>query len=569
MHDCLTDITQCDAGINTKPDGGFIFDDTLYYEYLVKAFIHQLYEAIEDKCRDLYGNFSWDNSRVRYCISIASSSKKNTTDANLPDSSMDILKRLLLSKLLSINSVFSAKEAITVHKYVVNLMNNKALSKNSADRIMLYKKILQAATEVGMIEDYNDKDRMLWNGNTFKSFLAYRYFFHPINNAIINKGLNKEVFTFDLHGSEKTSKVITCTDRENITCKYKEYSILLDNIESRLYEWDFNYFDPKMVDNGIKSGQYTLKKLMKFLSKGTNCMSPHLCTYIKNHVDLSNPKETHKLGDLFFITGTDKIVNITSATNAKGIYHAIRYFRDSVLSTKLILSSLIEPWIKHQLTPAIVDVCRRHQSRNMSDWGSKECCLLFTGEIIETKYNGLLECKLPPTPPGDRTWPDYYIGTDNYTWADYLFQVLQASLENHFKGKFNDTIPYRILYDNRPDYSRHIDCLMKGVIHHDRYNMERISSKRYALHLLALDLKPTIGQPSFCYKVGNINDDFSDNEEPKLGMIKAKVVNALENNGLTFLHPLVNINEILADAKNTCLKFQVPRECSIAAGNYT
>ncbi|KAG2200128.1 hypothetical protein INT47_012409 [Mucor saturninus] len=569
FHDYLEDTHNTTSLPNVLP-GGRTCENRLYYDCLIKEFIQQLYESMEQACKSVFGYNSRDLADAQFRYTFAPASKRQIM-RNVQETSMEQLNSRLLSKLLGKDSVFTPKDVIEVHEYFKKLTFEKALPVKVDDLSDMSKTIFQAASEIGMVQAWNSTERLLWDGSYItKSFLAYRYFFSPINIAHLDNDINFQVFAFSMRDNIGKCRVITCIDKQTNQYKYENRILPLFDMESYgiLTLFDFDYPDPHTIKMFIKWNEYTLANLLPFLATKTNCMSAFINTYIKNHVDLSIAGQTHSIRNMFFDAETHKKIKMNFMGSMKGFEYAINHFKDAVVTSELILSLLIEPYIKFMLAPSIVSTCRRYKS---FEWGRHELCLIFTGEIVETKGHGLHECKLTPPAFQSETWQDFYTGGETYTWADYLFHFLQSSLEKCFLSGVNTNVHFRILYDNRPDYSRHVDCLMNGTIRYSGHKQEYISGEQYALHLLAFDVKP--GQPNFSYKVGGMNHDFSDDDtEKNCVRTKAETVDGVSEKGLTCLHPLIEHGNPLVrynEGVKSILKFVIPYECSIAAVLYS
>lgn len=568
FHDYLDDI-NLDSPVQNELPSGDTYEKRIYYDCLIKVFIQQLYELMKHAYKSNFGYLFRILPDAQFRYTFAPVSKRQTT-RNVQETSMEKLYSKLLSRLLGKDSVFTPNDAIKVHEYFKKITFEKALPVKNTDLTDMSEAMMKSASDIGMIQPWNSEKRFIWDGNyVTKPFLAYRYFFTPVLYTQVNNGTNNEVFTYYLNEGIKKFKVITCIDKETNQYKYQNKLLPLYNnngTEDIFTESVFDYPNPQTVQKFIQSGEYTIEKLLPFLATRTTCMNVFISNYIKNNVNLSKGRETHSIKKMFFVGDTDEIINIKYTGSIRGIEYALNYFKDVMITTRMILSLLIEPWIEEVLAPSIVSSCLRHQS---PDKNNNEFCLIFTGQIVKTKNYGLSECPKKPQIFQGRTWQDFYKGGETYTWSDYLFHILQVNLEKSFKSGYNTAISYRILYDNRPDYSRHVDSLMNGVIRYDRYKKEYTSNEEYVLHLLAFDVKP--GQPSFWYKVGGMDWDFSDKKEEECLKTKANIVDGVSEEGLTCLYPLIGQRKVLVQHHDagveSILKFVIPYECSIAAGN--
>lgn len=575
-------------------------NEKLYYSYLVDGFIRQLFGYIEQDfiTNKFHPKIDWNPRNVRYTVSVTQSSpKKNLTQTrnsnfrNIPGNNMDELKKYFLLLLGQESSKFPPESVTTLYNYVIKIWDDDdsiIIEKKTLASSVLSKYVYDAAADIGVVERGDSRLEIYWCQQNLTSVLAYRYFFSAVStlmqtdtlssgdgpnfisnskntNVAIENSLRAvtrmksrpsyDIYTFNLHSIEKTGQVLSFShiSRRPEYFKFNTYTLLFEQNQV-FFDWISQHKNPQLLAEELENGIY-FEAVIYNLANKINFMKTEVCAYIKNNIDLSNPNETHTLEDFFAIPEDSDQKNLilwyqrlsTSGTY-NSVFDCIRHLRHTTMTTEFIQNSLIIPWMQYQLTPAIMDVCIRHRNLKNSP-NSEECCLLFTGEIVETKYNGLM-----PKESGS-----------SITCEAFIFGVLKENLEAYFEQELGNSISHRILYDDNSKYSRHIDGVVNGIFLENKSSvLKRIARRRYAVHFLNYNVKKSTTQQK---EWTVVSDKEAVGAEDKK---KGRVLIDLQEDSLT-LHPLIKKDQELYDHLNKCFRnydnnFYVKNECSVAAG---
>lgn len=155
--------------------------DNLYYLCLIKAFIHQLHEWIQNDYEKLYPEKKWQPNDVRYYISVAAQSTNNLKSEQfniLNETPMSILKQDLLKKMTDRDQLFRPKDVIKVHSNICQLFDYKArLHVKQEEEKILKMHILKFASEIGMVKGADiSRKYIAWVDISSKPCSDYPYF---------------------------------------------------------------------------------------------------------------------------------------------------------------------------------------------------------------------------------------------------------------------------------------------------------------------------------------------------------------------------------------------------------
>ncbi|KAG2234225.1 hypothetical protein INT48_001944 [Thamnidium elegans] len=429
--------------------------DTLYYKCLINAFIHQLYEFIQNDYETLYPEKQWQVDNVRYCISIAPHATNNPDkeDFNIfINTPMTTLKQEILKKMTELDQVFSPGKVTNAHKSVCRLFDSKATFSSEEEKDVLKAQVFSSASEIGMVKGADIyQGSIVWVGlsNTYR--INYPYF------DIIGGDITRKEMCRGIQEDEKiqilTLDLKLFSRQEPVTTNIRP----LKSTVGPSIPWEFQSLLPAKIGKMISVGNYTAEKLLMHLAGMIDFMGPHVRDYISRNVIPSGPFATHTLGDLFLIPGTDDLIYmklpLSSTVNKAGLLYAMKQFKDYKIITKQIHDVLIRPWIKYRLAYMIKNACETYITSQ-----SEMLCLFFTGDSIN-------------------------------------FDILKPALKNLFDEKIYFS------FNSDVDFTRHVACLAHGNNTIVLQKATRVTEQRYAVHILSHDIKRQENMAQHMYKI--------------------------------------------------------------------
>lgn len=566
-----TIINHCELPSNgITPKNIEAINEELYYSILVDSFFRQLFRQI---AQDLNS----DPNRlpqISYSLSIAPPSPKSDSQQN----KMNDMKSKLLVLLAQTIPQFEVDTLTTLCNYVFDIWGDEdAACLKQFNLSLLSKFVDETSTEMGDLGNGNMMFEIYTVEKSSLPFSVYRYFSiltyllmekgllsfycspyslsksHKNNiskgstgkTSIMGNGTTSEskqynVYTFDLTGEKKTGYAIDY-DKKYLSPSYNALDAYPLELEIRTVCFDRSAQEQedKMLISNSTDDQNLIENTIFLLGRRINLMIPEVCTFIKNNIDLSKPNDTHLLKDIFGIPDDSEKLALglwyqKLASDFNYIYdlHNIRRLKFTRITTERIETLLILPWIRHFLTPAIVDVCATGRRANKIP-DSEECCLLFSDEIIETKNKGLS----PKT-----------LGS-SITCAAFLLDVFNESLENAFAAHTNGPIPHCIVYDKSPKNGRHFNIVLNSILL-DNMNIDvkRIAKRTYAVQFTRHNVIKTIVPQN------------QQNDKPT----SVKVISA-EN--IFKMYPLIRKYQVISNSTHGVSdSFFVENECFLAAG---
>ncbi|GAA5812330.1 hypothetical protein MFLAVUS_005781 [Mucor flavus] len=487
--------------------------DTFYYKHLIKAFIHQLYELIQNDYENLYPKKTWQGENVRYCISIAphATSNPNQKEFNIfTEIPMTTLKKGILTKMTELDKVFPPAEVTKAHDKICRLLDHKATYCPKVENEILKATVLSSASEIGMVKETDIyKGNIEWVGVSSTSRTSYPYF-EIICDDIQTKVPTEKPSLFN-RKSQETEKIQMLTMDLKVFSSQVPVVTDLEPLEPAAgpsIVWEFESLPPRSIGRKISKGNYTAQDLLTNLAGMIDFMGPYVRDYINRYVDPDRPLTTHTLGDLFLISGKNgrmfMQLPVKSAVNKAGILYAMKRFEDYKITNKQIQDVLIIPWIKYR-------ACKSYLTNP-----SQKLCLFLTDDSIEF---------------GSRI-----------TTGD-------------------------------PDFTRHVACLAHGVEAKVIRKLTRVTERRYAIHILSHDIKRQENMAEHMYsqffeRVRIKEEKNKDKKNEKDVQDKYyEILYTAQEGALTLLHPLISLNAYVSSIisnLNPYLQFKVPHECSIA-----
>lgn len=494
-------------------------DDFIYYEMLFKSFMQQLFEQLKKDFEKQFPQKDWTPETVRYSVSVASNAFP------LENNTMKELKAYL-SSYLQPRDNFSVDATLQAHSYLLQVIENKPTAVNT-----LYEYILQSAKAIGMIGQDDSENRIFWCGSRYNSALMHNYILHRYAGEL-SETTNIFEQLHDVNVKDKYSgypyrtysQSIRIMHRSNDTpknCYMFAFSLLeessrpfgrvqsitqrgisggdvqdvintrraalkFDQVNQFLSE-DDNPTHMSVIDCVDQKGEtiqiYEIERLLKYIGRETDFMSKHVRAYVKNKVDLSNLEEKHTIADMFVDDQTNRTHPICAISSTQPAYDliiedSILHYKHEQITTKDILKVLIIPWIQNRLTTAIINFCANYCPIDLDRDSRQHSCLIFEDEIVQTKSTGPVDLK---------NWRDIGIfegDEEEITASVFLFQFLKAELEKQIEAHMWNINCYSILHDTNPDYSRHIDCLINGLLVPKPEKLRRVVRNEYALHFV-------------------------------------------------------------------------------------
>ncbi|GAA5803312.1 hypothetical protein HPULCUR_008791 [Helicostylum pulchrum] len=528
--------------------GEYLLDlwGTFYYKCLIKAFIHQLYEWIQNDYETLYPKKQWLPDNVRYCISIAphSTNNPNKEDFNIfTEMPMETLKKEILKKMTELDQLFPPETLTKAHDNICRLFDCKATYCSEGEHKLLKTSVFSAASEIGMV-NFTDiyKGTITWVDVSSTSRTSYPYF-----DVICDSIQNQETYdTIPIEGSllpnhkiQDAEKIQTLTLNLKVFLRQELEKTNIEPLEPTVgptISWKFETLPPAGIDRKIMIRDYTVIELLAHLAGMVNFMGSHVRDYISRNVDLDRPSATHTLGDLFLIPGTNELMfmqlPVNSAVNKVGLLYAIKQFKDYKITNRQIQDILIKPWIKYRLIYMIKKTCDTYITNP-----SQKLCVFLTSDSIE--------------------------------FGNRLYDVLKNYLRNTFD------INVYLLFDGDVDFTRQVACLAHGVDNKVLRKSRRVTEQRYAVHILSHDIKRQDHMAEHIYsrlfkkirtsdeKNKYIKKDEDENENIEY----EEVLYTAQEDALTLLHPLIGLNVYASSIipnHDPFLQFKVPHECSIA-----